>query len=605
MNKKNTSKKFSQNKRTRSRDHYRSHQSGQVIIGALLLFLTISITVLVGIATPVAIQVRSAADFLQSKQSYISADVLNEEALYRLNKGKTLPSSIVLSFNDATSTALISDVGSKKQVLATGVSGLFTRLSQSLFTQGQGGFALNYGTQVGIGGIRMEGSPTINGNVIANSDIIGSGVSTINGNVVVASVSPQVVDASNEGVYPPPSNVIFGKSASTQDFAQSFTVSTTTELSNIAVYIKKTGSPGNVNVYITTNSGSSPSSSYIAQATLNKTQVSSSYYWIPITFNTKISFTPGTTYWIVFDAGSNSSSKNYSIAMNTSSSYPGTSKSGVYGGTWSSPLSNSDAYFQIYLGDPSKISGVVVNGSAYGDIINNSTISGTLYCESGTGNNKDCNASSSTPNAITYPYSDTNISNWKTEATNGGVYNGNLTIEGVTATTTGPLKINGNLKVSASGRMSVTGTIYVTGNVVIEGVGDLSLASSYGSRSGVIVADGTVQITSSASLSGSGTTGSYITVVTTSGCGGISTTCTNPAVALSGNSDAVVVFAPNGKIKFEGSARANALIAYAIDLSGNVRVNYNSALSTISYDDSTSGGGSTSWITDTWKEISF
>lgn len=601
MNKKNISKDFKAH--APHRDITANAQGGQVIIGALLLFLTISITVLVGIATPVAIQVRSAADFLQSKQGYISADVLNEEALYRLNKGKTLPSSLVLAFNDSTSTALISDIGSKKQVIATGISGAFTRFSQSVFTQGQGSFALNYGVQVGLGGITMSGSPTINGNVIANGDISGSGVSTINGSAVSASVSPQVVDTYQAGVFPPVASVAFGSSASSQDFAQSFTVSTTTKLSNIAVYIMKKGAPGNANVYISDDAGGSPSSSFLAQGTLNKTQVLSSYSWVPITFSTKISLTPGVTYWIVFDATSNSSSKNYSIALNSSSPYSGAAKSGVYKGTWLSPLSNSDAYFQVYLGDPSVISGVVVNGNASSDTINNSTISGTPYCKSGSGNNKSCVTSSSTPNAITYPFSDTNIANWKAEAANGGVYNGNLTVDGVMSTTTGPLKINGNLTVTSSGRMAVKGTIYATGNVTVDGAAALSLDPSYGSKSGVIVADGTVTIGASAIVSGSGTSGSYMTAVSTSGCGGTSTTCSTPAVTLNGNGTALVVFSPNGKISFSGSARAKSLIGYNLDLSGAVTVDYDDSMSGISYDGATSGGSS-AWITDTWKEIS-
>lgn len=215
----------------------KNSQNGQVIIGALLLFLTISITVLVGIATPVAIQVRTAADFLQSKQGYISADVLNEEALYRLNQGRTLPSTLVLSFNDATSTALITDVGGAKQVIATGISGAFTRLSKSIFSQGEG-ISINYGLQVGDGGLTMSGSPTITGNVISNGNISGSGVSTITGSAIASTASVQTTDQSN-GSGVPAVNTTFGNANATQDFAQSFTVSTTTPVARVMLYIKK------------------------------------------------------------------------------------------------------------------------------------------------------------------------------------------------------------------------------------------------------------------------------------------------------------------------------------------------------------------------------
>jgi cytoskeletal protein CcmA (bactofilin family) len=581
-------------------------EGGQVIIGALLLFLTISITVLVGIATPVAIQVRSAADFLQSKQSYISADVLNEEALYRLNKGKTLPSSIVLSFNDSTSTALISTVGSEMQVLATGVSGLFTRMSQSLFTQGQGSFSLSYGMQVGAGGLTMAGSPTVNGNLISNGDIAGSGVSTINGEVTSAAVVPQTVDASNGTVFPPGANATFGLKSGPQDFSQSFTVSTTTPLSRVALYVLKSGSPASATAYITSDAGGNPSSATpLATGTLNATQVTNTLSWVPITFTSKVSLTPGTTYWIVLDL-SKTSANYYQVGIDTSTPSSGTVRLGTYKGSWSlwsASYPYASSFFQVYLGGASTISGVVINGNANGYVVNNSTVSGTLYCQSGTGNNKSCNTASSSPNAVTYPYSDTNITNWKTEAISGGVYNGNLTINGVMSTTTGPLEINGNLTVTASGRMTMKGTIYVTGTVTVDGSGVLSLDSSYGSKSGVLVTDGVVNIGSSGVLNGSGTTGSYITVVTSNACGGTSATCTSPAVNLNGNAAAVVVFAPNGKISFSGSAQAKSLIAYKLDLSGNVVVNYDSAMASMSYDNN-SGGGTSSWITDTWREIS-
>ena len=600
-----------------NRIYRRSKQSGQVIMGSVLLFLTIAITVLVGIATPVAIQVRSAADFLQSRQAYISADVLNEEALYRLNKGKTLPSNLVLSFNGATSTALISFVGAEEQVLATGISGAFTRLSQSLFTQGQGNFGLNYAAQVGTGGITMSGSPTINGDVMSNGDISGSGVSTINGNVTSASLITQTVDASYGPNPTPGANALFGYGYAfgntTASFAQSFTVSTSSPLSRIALFIYKSNAMPSANVYIATDSGGSPSSTYLLSGTLNASQVTSNYAWVPVVFTSKVSLTPGTTYWIVVDVPSNNIGGYYGIGLDYNgvyqgyNNYHGYSKIGQFRNAWN-PFSflypQAPSYFQTFLGGASTVGGIVVNGNVNGYIVNNSTVSGTLYCQSGTGNNKSCNTSSSTPSAMTYPFSNTNITNWETEATNGGVYNGNLTIGGVTATSTGPLKINGNLWVTSSGRLTIKGTIYVTGNVTVDGAAVVSLDTSYGTKSGVIVTDGVITNSGSGLITGNGTTGSYITAITTNGCGGTSTTCTSsPAVNLSGNASSLLIFAPNGRVDFSGSASAKSLIAYKLNLSGNVTVNYDSTLSSLSYNNA-SGGGSTSWITDTWKEIS-
>lgn len=582
---------------------YESREGGQVIIGALLLFLTISITVLVGIATPVAIQVRTAADFLQSKQGYISADVLNEEALYRLNQGKTLPSSIVLSFNDSTSTALITDVGGAKQVIATGISGAFTRLSKSIFTQNED-LPIVYGAQVGDGGLVMSGSPTITGSVISNGNISGSGVSTITGSASASTASVQTTDQSN-GTGVPAVNTVFGDANASQDFAQSFTVSTTTAMARVMFYIKKTGAPANATVRITTDSSGSPSGTTLMSGTLNASQVTTSYGWVPVVFTSNTSLTPGTTYWTVIDVQSNSSTKKYTMGVTNTNSYAaGSIKLGRYNNSsWTAANSNNDAFFQLYLGGVSSISGVVINGNASAYSVTNSTVSGTLACQYGTGNNKSCNSASSTPTPIAFPFSTSDITTWKTTATAGGTRTGNVTIDGVTSTSTGPKKIEGNLTVTESGRLTVTGTLYVTGDLTISGAANMSLDSSYGASSGVVVVDGKINVGASGAVSGSGTSGSYIVFVTTSSCGGM-TTCGGgaPAITVSGAAGAVVLLAPNGQVSFTGSASAKAVAAYKVFLDGSTQLNYETGLANINFTGS-SGGGSSSWITDTWKEI--
>lgn len=578
-------------------------EGGMVIMGALLLFLTISITVLVGIATPVAIQVRTASDFLQSKQGYISADVLNEEALYRLNQGRTLPSSLVLSFNDATSTALITDVGGVKQVLATGVSGAFTRLSRSVFTQGEN-LSIAYGAQVGDGGLTMSGSPTVVGSVISNGNITGSGVSTITGSASASTASVQTTDQQN-GSGVPNVDTVFGNANASQDFAQSFTVSTTTAVARIMVYVKKNGSPANATVRITTSSSDKPTGTTLMSGTLNASQVTTAYGWVPVIFSSNTSLTPGTTYWFVVDVASNSSTNRYTMGVSNTNSYTaGSVKLGRYNvsNSWTAASANNDAFFQLYLGGVSTISGVVVNGSASAYTVNNSTVSGTLYCQGGTGNNKACNSASSTPTTLPFPFSTSDIQGWKDEATAGGTYSGNLTLDNIDATSTSALKINGNLTITDAARMTISGTLYVTGNLSVQGDTDLILNSSVGSGSLVVVVDGTANIGNAANVSGSGTAGSYMVIVSTSNCGGSSSCSGTPAVRLSGAAGAVVLLAPNGQVTFDGSASAKAVAAYKMSLTGATTLNYESGLSSIDFGGTGGGGGST-WITDTWKEI--
>ncbi len=570
-------------------------------MGALLLFLTISITVLVGIATPVAIQVRTAADFLQSKQGYISADVLNEEALYRLNKGRTLPSSLVLSFNDSTSTAEITDVNGTKQVIATGISGAFTRFSKSIFSLGEG-MSINYGLQVGDGGLTMSGSPTIVGNVTSNGSIVGSGVSTITGSAIASTASVQTTDQSN-GSGTPAVNITFGNANASQDFAQSFTVSTSTAVARVMVYMRKTGTPSNITARITTSSSNKPTNITLMSGTLSASQVTTSYGWVPVIFTSNVSLTPGTTYWLVFDVPSNSTTNTYIMGVSNTNTYTsGSVMLGRYSSasSWVASSANNDAFFQVYLGGVSSISGVVVNGNASAYTVNNSTVSGTLSCQSGTGNNKACNTASSTPTPTAFPFSESNITEWKADATAGGIYNGNLTLDNVDATSTGALKINGNLTITNAARMTISGTLYVTGNLSIQGDTDFVIDSSVGSNSVVVVVDGTVNIGNAATVSGSGSPGSYVVLISTSSCGGL-TTCSGsvPAVTLEGAAGAVVLLAPNGQVLFRGSASAKAVVSYKMSLEGATTLNYESGLADIEFNSGPSG----SWVTNSWKEI--
>ncbi len=578
-----------------------SLQSGQVMILSVLLFLTISTIVLVGVATPIANQIRNASDYLQSKQGYIAADTLNEEALYRLNSGRTLPAQLVLSFSGATSTAAITDVNGAKQVIAEGDAGAFARVSKSVFSQGQG-VSINYGLQVGNGGLTMSGSSNITGNVYANGNISASGSCSITGSAVAATAATEVADQQNLTSSTPAVDTPFGQTNSNQDLAQSFTVSTSTAVAEVSLYIKKTGSPANTTVKLMNNSSGAPGSTVLASGTLSAGSVTTSYGWVDVAFATNPSLTPGTTYWVVIDNGANSTTNYYTMATTNTNSYSaGLLRLGRVGSTWTTPNSSYDIFFQLYVGGISSISGVSVGGSG-GDVraftVTNTTASGVIYCQAGSGNNKSCNTTQSTPSPLTFPVSDANLQEWKAEATALGTRNSSLTLGGSTSTTTPGMKIVGDLTIGASADLTLTGPLYVTGNLTISGSAKLRLASSYGASSEFIIVDGKVDIGASGAINGSGTSGSYVVIATTSQCGGYAT-CAAPAIAVSGSAGAVVLIAPYGKVAFTGSAGAKAVVAYTMDLSGSTSLVYESGLADIDF----TSGPSGAWNVDSWREI--
>lgn len=581
----------------------RNNQGGQAIISAVVFFLVISVIILVGITSPIAEQVRNGADFLQSQQGYIAADTLSEEALYRLNKGRTLPASIVLSFSGASSTALITDVGGNKQVIATGAAGSFSRVSKAVFSQGDG-ISINYGLQVGNGGVVMSGSSSIVGNVYSNGNITATGSCSITGSATAAVLTSQFADQTNSASGTPAINMTFGTTTASADFAQSFTVSTSTRVAQVSLYIRKNGTPSNATIKITANSSGNPNTTTLASGTLSAGQVTTSYGWVNVALTSNPSLTPGTTYWVVVDMSSVSTSNYYTIATTNTSSYSaGTLKRGVLGGTWTIPNATYDAFFQIYLGGVSTISGVSVGGSG-GDVrafsVLNTTASGNMYCQVGSGNNKACNTSQPIPSPLSFPVSDSNVQAWKDEATALGTRTGTLTVGGSTSTTTAGMKIIGDLNVTDSGRLTLTGPLYVTGNITVSGSAQIKLASAYGASSEFIVADGNIDIAASGGVQGSGSSGSYIVIATTSTCGAATSCSGVPAITVSGSAGAVVLIAPYGNAAFTGSAGAKAIIANGITLSGSPTLNYDSGLVDIDF----TSGPSGSWNISSWQEIS-
>lgn len=229
-----------------------------------------------------------------------------------------------------------------------------------------------------------------------------------------------------------------------------------------------------------------------------------------------------------------------------------------------------------------------VSGTAQAHTVNYTDATGNIYCQSGTGNNKNCILQNDPP-FVNFPISDKNITDWKNEAEAGGIYNGNYSV-GWAGATLGPKKIVGNLSVGGGGILTITGTLWVTGNISLGGGGTIKLASSYGSNDAVLVADGNISISGGGHATGSGTAGSYIMMLSTNSEGN--------AISVSGGAGAVIVYAPNGTVSISGGASLKEVTAYRITISGGSSITYESGLTNNNF----SSGPSGSWAIESWRE---
>jgi hypothetical protein len=569
-------------------------EKGAAMIIALLFFVVSSVFVTNGLTGPTAREYRIANESLTSKQGYFLSESGAEDAFYRMKSSMALPSSTTLTLNGSSATTTITDLGGgNKQITSASTVAESNRAVDLRVTTGTG-VSFNYGMQIGSGGLDMDNSSQIIGNVYVNGNITGANSAAITGTAVAANQVSQTINQSN-GSGTPSNSITFANTSGAEDSAQSFVPSATDSITQIAVYIKKSGSPSDLTVRISPDASGAPDVTSIATGTILASTITTSYGWNTVVLSSTGSLTSGTTYWLVLD-GATSSSNYYIWGASTSAYSGGLAKTGVYGGTsWNNTSpSGLDAYFKVYLGYiDSTISGMDIGtggtGDAWAHTVTGSNIAGNLYCQTGSSNNKSCNTSRPDPDAVNFPVSEAQIADWQADALSGGTYSGNYTLSGTTATL-GPKKITGDLTLSGTSILSVSGTLWVTGDLSLANSSRIQLSSTYGSQSGVIIVDGTVSTANTADFAGSGTAGSYLMILTTS--------ASSTAIDIANSAGTVILYAPNGTIKFSNSATVKEAVGKTVIMSNTATLTYDSGLANLNF----SSGPSGSYSVSSWKE---
>jgi hypothetical protein len=585
------------------------YNGGAAMMILVIFFVFISVTILIGVVNPTIREYKIATDSFKSKQTYFLAESGIEDVIYRLRNSKKTTGTETLVLGDSQSVTTITSLGSnQKQISTLGDIDSHQRKIDVVLNTATG-ISFNYGVQVGQGGINLDGSSGINGNVYANGPIKGSTSSFISGTAISAN-SPAILADQANGIGTPTNNIVFGNANLTQDIAQSFKVQTSSPLNKVQFYIKKTSSPSDAIVKIMNDVNGNIGTIVLASGTLSASTITTSYGWVNVAFSTNPLLNVSTTYWLVIDA-STSSTKYYTIGGTGNNTYTnGISKIGQLGGAWTTTNSNIiDYFFNLYLGGLTGLIegtsesqynqlsvGTSGTGTAQAHTVKYTEAPSLIYCQTGIGNNKSCTAQAD-PAYVAFPLSDANIIDWKSEATTGGTITGNYDVSGSNTSHLGPKKITGNLTVGGSGILYITGTVYVQGNVIVSGSGKIVLDSIYAKNSGVLVTDGYLNLGGSGQLNGTGQSGSYILFVTTSNCD--VSFCAQNAIDISGSAGSVVLNAQNGTIGFTGSASAKEATAYKMSLSGSTKVNYESGLTNMNFNSGPSG----TWSINSWKEV--
>ena len=244
--------------------------------------------------------------------------------------------------------------------------------------------------------------------------------------------------------------------------------------------------------------------------------------------------------------------------------------------------------------------GTAVTDDAWAHTVMGATVTGTIYCATGSYINKPCDTSHSDPTPQPMPLSDSAIQEWKDDAEAGGTIVGNYTV-GWAGATLGPKKIQGNVVIEGGGILNMTGTLWITGTLTVTGGGGLQLDPAYGTQSGTIVTDGYVILNGGSEFSGSGQPGSYPFLVTTSACP-VEPGCSgNSAITLNGGAGTVALIAQNGNVSISGGTSLKAVTAKQITMTGGATLEYDSGLINANF--SSGPGGSWEVVEGTYAII--
>jgi Tfp pilus assembly protein PilX len=575
-----------------------NNQKGQVIVIGLVFFaimLLFSGTILVFVST----FLKSERQNISKNQALQLAEAGIEQAVYQLNQDSGYTGESNQALGNGTFTTSVSAVNSSTRVVtSTGyvpnsANPQAVRIIKATMSIDNSVISFNYGVQAGNGGFVMNGGATVNGNIYSNASIVATNGVHITGSATAA--NPPGISADQANATPVPISsctsstcVTFANATSTQDFAQSFKISKSEQMNNIQFYIKKVGAPSNIAVKIVNDNSGNPGSEVLMTGTLSASSVTTNFGWATVTMPSTPILSLNRTYWMVLDTSSNAS-KYYILGANSGGYANGIGKIGRYGTNWSdtSPA-GLDGYFQLYLGgSPSNLGGSTYVGGVYigttgSDIawahnVVGASVTGSLYCQTGSYNNKPCNVSRPDPTPQPMPLSDANIETWKDDAATGDTISGDYHV-GWAGGNLGPSVITGNLLVDGGGTLTVSGTLYVKGTITLTGGGNIALAESYGSSNGVIVCDGYVVLEGGSTFAGSGEDGSYPFLITTSACPVASGCNGHDAVSLSGGAGTVAIIAQDGNVLINGGSVLKEVTGKQITMSGGATLEYDSGL---------------------------
>lgn len=465
------------------------------------------------------------------------------------------------------------------------------------------GIAFVYGVQIGGGGFEMGNSNTIQGSIYSNGDVEAGNGNVIDGDAWVAGGVQPTADLQPDCIDPNCRDFVFGKNVGGEDrldIAQSFkpTIMETEVLNKIFVKVKRIGNPPNIIARILKdNNGRPDKNNVLASGTLYSNLVTGVYSLVEVTFDSLPTLTADTVYWIVLDTSSNSS--NYwswqnDIVQSYTGGLPKWSPNWNTGNpTWNA--FTGDLSFQTYMGGAiTELEGenpqnpLVVNKNAHAHSISGTTVKGDAYFKTITASTVlgISHPGSDDPPPKVFPISDANITEWKNNAVQAEPDPSNPVAENISnCVSTLNSGVYGNVSLTSNCNATINTPIWITGNLTLDSHNTLTLASNYGTTSGVIVVDGQIILNSNNLLKGTGQGNSLLMALSAydSRLDGVS------AIKLNSNGNTGVFYANNGIIEPGTGNTFKELTGWKIKVLNSSIINYEIGLASTLFSSGPSG----------------
>lgn len=449
------------------------------------------------------------------------------------------------------------------------------------------GTAFNYAMQIGEGGLKMDEGSEIRGSVYSNGNIKLDNDAKITGDVWVAGGTSPTADQGTECQGISCTDFIFGKNVSGQDrldVAQSFKPTVTQVINKVTLKLKKFGNPSNVVIRILKDKNNRPDEDEVlTSGTLSAGLVTSTYNFVEVVFNQTVNLQANNTYWIVIDTSVNNS--NYwSWSADQAQSYTRgvakwSSKWNDNSPTWYT--TNLDFDFQTFMGGTATyVEGesdhrrTVINGDVHANTLRNLTIQkGAYYQASDNITAANYYPSSVDPAPKSFPISEGNISDWKQQAQDAGIYTGNIN----NCPSSLPAgKYVGDVRFPSNCTVIIGQPIWITGRLDVQENVTIKLDPIFGLSSGVVMVDQDIELDKDDKLLGSGVAGSYLLVMSNFNSKSDQENRTAILVKRDGNSG--VLYSGLGSVRLSKDNHITSITAWKINVRQNVIIEYDQGL---------------------------